>query len=102
MFPAIKDSLETSPASALPCSSDTVNRDSALSRGTWLSVLPITLHKVVLDCGLIKDEVALGVQPELPIDGAHFNLGNSLAGSKMSNDASPQPLVTSHSSGVPE
>lgn len=39
---------------------------------------------------------------QLPIDGVHFILGNGLAGSKMLTDASPQPLVASHSSGVPE
>lgn len=61
LFPAIKHSLETSPTSALPFSDDTATGDSVLSRGTWLRILPIPLHKVVLDCGLVKGEVAVGV-----------------------------------------
>lgn len=40
-------------------------------------------------------EVAVGVQPALPIEGAHFILGNGLAGSKVWSDAPPSPVVTS-------
>ncbi|KAM6975899.1 cyclin-I-like [Tautogolabrus adspersus] len=58
---------------------DTDTGDRILSRGMGLTVLPIPLHKVVLECELVNGEVAVGVRPALPLDGIHFILGNGLA-----------------------
>lgn len=67
--------------SILPFSGDTFTGDSVLSRGMGLSVFPVPLHKMVLNCQLVQGVVAVGVRPALPIEGIHFILGNDLAGS---------------------
>ncbi|KAK0131239.1 hypothetical protein N1851_034061 [Merluccius polli] len=40
--------------SVLPLSAETDSRDRILSRGMGLTVLPVPLHKVVLDCELVQ------------------------------------------------
>ena len=80
--------------SVLPLSAETDSGDPILSRGMGLTVLPVPLHKVVLDCELVQGEVAVGVRPALPIEGVHFILGNGLAGGRLSADAPPSPVVT--------
>lgn len=45
--------------SVLPFSSESDTGDCVLSRGMGLSVLPVPLHKLVLDCDLVKGEVVV-------------------------------------------
>nr|XP_033964028.1 cold shock protein 1-like [Pseudochaenichthys georgianus] len=59
-----------------------------------LKVLPIPVHRMYIDCGLVKGEVAVGVRPALPIEGIQFILGNGLAGSRVWTDVPPVLLVT--------
>ncbi len=61
--------------SVLPLSGETDTGDRVLSCGMGLRILPVSLHKVIIDCELVKGEVAVGVRPALPIEGAHFILG---------------------------
>lgn len=65
--------------SVLPSSRETYTGNSVLSCGMRLNVLPVLLHKMILDFELAEGEVAVGV----PIEGIHFILGNGLAGSKV-------------------
>lgn len=58
-----------------------------------LKILLVPLHKVVLDCELVKGEIAVGVRPALPIEGVHFILGG-LAGSRIWTNTPPAPVVT--------
>ena len=37
--------------------------DYILMRGMGLTVLPVSLHKLELDCGLVQGEVAMAVRP---------------------------------------
>ncbi|XP_041867262.1 uncharacterized protein LOC121656297 [Melanotaenia boesemani] len=48
-----------------------------------LTTLPTPLHRVVLDCELVRGEVSVGVRAALPVDGIHFILGNGLAGGRV-------------------
>ena len=48
-----------------------------------LTVLPVPVHKLKLDCGLVQREVAMGVRPALPIPGVDIILGNDLCGSRV-------------------
>lgn len=75
--------------SVLPLSEETDTGDRILSRGMGLTILPIPLHKVTLNCELVQGEVAVGVRPALPIEGVHFILGNGLAGSRVWADTKP-------------
>ena len=45
---------------------------------TGLSVFPVALHKIVLNCQLVQGVVVVGVRRALPIEGIHLNLGNGL------------------------
>ncbi len=54
--------------------------DNTLIRGMGLTVLPVPLHKLELNCGLVQGEVAMGVRPALPIRGVDVILGNDLVG----------------------
>lgn len=80
--------------SVLPLSEETDTGDFVLSRGMGLKILPVPLHKMVLDCALVKGEIAVGVRPALPIEGIHFILGNGLAGSRVWTDTPPAQVVT--------
>ncbi len=60
-----------------------------------LNVLPVPVHKLELDCGLVQGEVAMGVHPALPIRGMDVILGSDLAGSRAWADGPPPPVVTS-------
>ena len=68
--------------------------DYILMRGMGLTVLPVSLHKLELDCGLVQGEVAMDVRPAPPIQGIHVILGNDLAGSRVWADVPPAPIVT--------
>ena len=59
-----------------------------------LSVFPVPLHKMVLNCQLVQGEVAVGVRTALPIEGIHLILWNGLAGSRVWTDTPPSPVVT--------
>ena len=65
-----------------------------------LSVFPVPLHKMVLNCQLVQGEVAVGVRPALPIENIHLILGNGLAGSRVWADNPPSPVVTLCSSDL--
>ena len=80
-------------ASVLPLSAVTDTGDCILSRGMGLTILPVPLHKMVLNCELVQGEVAVGVRPALPVEGVHFILGNGLAGSCVWAD-SPSSAVS--------
>ena len=81
-------------SSALSFSQGSDMGDYILMRGMGLTVLPVPLHKLELDCGLVKGEVTMGVRPALPIRGIHIILGNGLAGSRVWADVPPAPIVT--------
>uniref|UniRef100_A0A4W5JE97 Gypsy retrotransposon integrase-like protein 1 n=1 Tax=Hucho hucho TaxID=62062 RepID=A0A4W5JE97_9TELE len=66
--------------SVLPFSAETDSGNSVLIRGIGLNTLSVPLHKLRLDCGLVKGEVVVGVRPSLPIEGIDVILGNNLAG----------------------
>ncbi|XP_033969836.1 uncharacterized protein LOC117469516 [Trematomus bernacchii] len=80
--------------SVLLLSGESDTGDTVLSWGMGLKVFPIPVHKVYIDCDLVKGEVAVGVRPGLPIEGIHFILGNGLAGGRIWTDVPPAPLVT--------
>ncbi|XP_033986450.1 uncharacterized protein LOC117482461 [Trematomus bernacchii] len=80
--------------SVLPLSYESDTGDTVLSWGMGLKVLPIPVHRMYIDCDLVKGEVAVGVRPALPIEGIHFILGNGLAGSRVWTDVPPAFLVT--------
>lgn len=69
--------------SVLLLSGETDTGDRVLSHGMGLKILLNPFHKMVLDCELVKDEVAVGVLPMLPIEYVHFILGNGLAGRRI-------------------
>uniref|UniRef100_A0A3B5B1E3 SCAN box domain-containing protein n=1 Tax=Stegastes partitus TaxID=144197 RepID=A0A3B5B1E3_9TELE len=81
-----------------PSESDVRTGGRILSRGMGLTVLPIPLHRMVLQCELVQGEVVVGVCPALPIEGVHFVLGYGLAGSRVWT-REPPPSVA-HSSVV--
>ncbi|XP_055788765.1 uncharacterized protein LOC129861392 [Salvelinus fontinalis] len=69
--------------SVLPFSAETDSGKSVLIRGIGLNTLSVPLHKMMLDCGLVKGEVVVGVRPSLPIEGVDVVLGNNLAGDRV-------------------
>nr|XP_046229617.1 uncharacterized protein LOC124050808 isoform X1 [Scatophagus argus] len=81
--------------SVLPFSDNSNTGDFVLMRGMGMNVVPVPLHSVVLNCGLVQGEVALGVRPALPIEGVDVILGNGLAGSRVWPDRPPPPIVSS-------
>lgn len=64
-------------------------------QGMGLNVVPVPLHSVVLNCGLVHGEVTMGVRPALPIEGVDVILGNGLAGSRVWAEGPPPPIVLS-------
>lgn len=70
-------------SSVLPFSQGSDTGDCILMRGMDLNVLPVPLHKLELDCGLVQGEVAMGMCPALPICNVDVILGNDLAGSRV-------------------
>ena len=44
--------------------------------GMGLNVLPVPMHKLILDCGFVKGEVIMGVCPALLFQDVHILLGN--------------------------
>lgn len=76
-------------SSVLPFSSNTATGDFILSRGMGLTVLPIPVHEMVLECELLCGPVSVGVRPALPIEGIDVILGNGLAGSRVWADSNP-------------
>lgn len=81
-------------SSVLPFSDKSSTGVFVLMRGMGLNVLPVPLHKLVLNCGLVQGEVAMGVCPAMPIAGADIILGNGLAGRRIWANL-PHPIVTS-------
>uniref|UniRef100_A0A674B5F8 SCAN box domain-containing protein n=1 Tax=Salmo trutta TaxID=8032 RepID=A0A674B5F8_SALTR len=69
--------------SLLPFSAETDSGNSVLIRGIGLNTLSVPLHRLMLDCGLVKGEVVVGVRPSLPIEGIDVILGNNLAGERV-------------------
>uniref|UniRef100_A0A4W6FVS0 Gypsy retrotransposon integrase-like protein 1 n=1 Tax=Lates calcarifer TaxID=8187 RepID=A0A4W6FVS0_LATCA len=82
-------------STVLPFSHCTDTGDYILMRGMGLNVLPVPVHKLELDCGLVRGEVVMGVRPALPIPGVDIILGNDLAGIRVWADGPPPPVVTS-------
>lgn len=80
--------------SVLPLSGQTDTGGCVLSRGMGLKILPVPLHKMILNCELVNGEVAVGVRPAL-LEGVHFILGNGLAGGRVWTDTPPSAVVTS-------
>lgn len=80
--------------SVLPLSADSDTGELILSRGMGLNILPIPLHKLVLDCELMQGEVSVGVRPALPVEGVHVILGYGLAGSRVWTNVPVSPVVT--------
>lgn len=63
-----------------------------------LDLVPVPVHKLQLDCGLVQGVVEMGVNPVLPIQVVDIILGNDLAGNRVWEDSPPPPAVTSSSS----
>jgi hypothetical protein len=66
-----------------PFSAETDSGNSVLITGIGLNTLSIPLHKMMLDCGLVKGEVVVGVRPSLPIEGINVILWNNLPGERV-------------------
>jgi hypothetical protein len=75
--------------SVLPFSAESDSGNSVLIRGIGLNNLSVPLHKLILDCGLVKGEVVVVVCPSLPIEGIDVILGNNLAGERVWPVVSP-------------
>ncbi|XP_055721489.1 uncharacterized protein LOC129813225 [Salvelinus fontinalis] len=86
--------------SVLPFSAETDSGNSVLIRGIGLNTLSVPLHKMMLDCGLVKGEVVVGVRPSLPIEGIDVILGNNLAGERVWPVAFPSLVVSTKPSVV--
>uniref|UniRef100_A0A674E7Q6 Gypsy retrotransposon integrase-like protein 1 n=1 Tax=Salmo trutta TaxID=8032 RepID=A0A674E7Q6_SALTR len=80
--------------SLLPFSAETDSGNSVLIRGIGLNTLSVPLHRLMLDCGLVKGEVVVGVRPSLPIEGIDVILGNNLAGERVWPVVSPALVVS--------
>ena len=80
--------------SVLPFSSETETGDFVLMRGMEMGLIPVPRHTMVLDCGLVRGVVSVGVRPALPIDGVHMILGNDLAGSAVWAGVPPSVVVS--------
>ena len=90
--------------SVLPFSAKTDIANSLLNRRIRLNTLSVPLHKLMLDCGLVKGEVVVGVRPSLPIEGIDVILGNNLAGERVWPVVFPSLLVSTKPSivGIPD
>lgn len=77
----------------LPFSSVTETGDYIVMRGMEMGLVPVPLHNMVLDCGLVKGTVAVGVRHALPVDDVELILGNDLAGGVVWANVPPPPLV---------
>lgn len=90
--------------SVLPFSAETDSGNSVLIRGIGLNNLSVPLHKLILDCGLVKGEVVVRVRPLLPIEGIDVILGNNLAGERVWPVVFPSLVVSTKPSivGIPE
>ena len=82
-------------SSVLPFCQHTDTGDCILMQGMGLTVLPVPVHKLALDCDLVRREVAMGVRPALPIPGVDIILGNDLCGSRVWASCPPSPVATS-------
>ncbi|XP_049904288.1 uncharacterized protein LOC126392736 [Epinephelus moara] len=82
-------------SSVLPFSENTETGDFVLMWGMGLIVEPVPLHSLILDCGLVQGEVAMGVRPALPVEGVDVILGNGLAGNRVWAKSPPPPIVSS-------
>lgn len=69
--------------SILPFSKVSDTGSCVMVRGMGLVPFSSPLHVVTLKCGLVAGDVAVGVRPQLPVEGIHMILGNDLAGSKV-------------------
>lgn len=90
--------------SVLPFSAETDSGNSVLIRGIGLNNLSVPLHKLILDCGLVKGDVVVGVRPSLPIEGIDVILGNNLAGERVWPVVFPSLVVSTKPSivGIPD
>ena len=90
--------------SVLPFSAETDSGNSVLIRGIGLNNLSVPLHKLILDCGLVKGDVVVGVRPSLPIEGIDVILGNNLAGERVWPVVFPSLAVATKPSivGIPD
>uniref|UniRef100_A0A674APU8 SCAN box domain-containing protein n=1 Tax=Salmo trutta TaxID=8032 RepID=A0A674APU8_SALTR len=90
--------------SVLPFSAESDSGNSVLIRGIGLNNLSVPLHRLMLDCGLVKGEVVVGVRPSLPIEGIDVILGNNLAGESVWPVVFPSLVVSTKPSlvGIPD
>ncbi|XP_034051852.1 uncharacterized protein LOC117532604 [Gymnodraco acuticeps] len=65
-----------------------------------MNVVPVPLHSVVLNSGLVQGEVAMGVRPVMPIGGVDVILGNGLAGSRVWAEGPPPTMQSSSPTGI--
>ena len=58
----------------------------------------------MLDCGLVKGEVVVGLRPSLPIEGIELILGNNLAGERVWPVVFPSLVVSAKPpfAGIPD
>lgn len=64
--------------SVLPFSQSSDTGDYILMHGMSLDLVPVPVHKLQLDCGLVQGEVEMGVCPALLIQGVDIILGNNV------------------------
>ena len=71
----------------LPDSSYTGER--AIIQGMDMKYIPLPLHNIKLECGIVNGKVTVGILHGLPCEGISLLLGNDLAGDKVQ----PDPVV---------
>ena len=71
----------------LPDSSYTGER--AIIQGVDIKYIPLPLHNIKLECGIVNGKVTVGILHSLPCEGISLLLGNDLAGGKVH----PAPVV---------
>ena len=64
----------------VPLSDNSYTGQNVLLQGVGPEVLEVPLHKVYLNCTLVRGVVIVGVRPHLPLSGISLLLGNDLAG----------------------
>ena len=63
--------------------------ERAIIQGVDMKYIPIPLHNIKLECGIVNGQVTVGILPSLPWEDISFLLGNDLEGGKVQ----PDPVV---------
>lgn len=82
-------------ASVLPFSFESNIGGEILIQGIGMQTLSVPLHRIELECDLVKGEAIVAVRPSLPVKGVDVILGNCLSGSRMWSKVPSSPKETS-------